>query len=149
MKLAAASRNKLELFFREYLSDDSFQLPQINFYAGKFAELFTLLIQVHGITFGRNVFIRPSLITKDSANRQKLALELAAHEIAHVLQYKNVGFIKFLFRYLVNYWQNLKKQKKWDADARHEAYLQISFEKEARAIAASFVEWNRVKHSTD
>lgn len=143
MKLSADSQNKLERFFREYLSDETFRLPLINFYAGKFTKFFTLFLKVHGITFGRNIFIQPNLITRDSENRQKLSLELAAHEIAHVLQYKNVGFIRFFREYLTNYWLNLKKQKDWNADARHEAYLEIPFEREARAIAAEFAEWTR------
>jgi hypothetical protein len=42
----------------------------------------------------------------------------------------------------------LRKKKDWNASSRHEAYLEIPFEKEAREIAAKFVEWNRNKNFT-
>lgn len=143
MKLAEDSQYKLQTFFREILSDENFRLPKINFYAGKFTRLFTLILQVHGITFGRHIFIKPNLITRDFENKNKLSLELVAHEIVHVLQYKKEGFIKFFYKYLTSYWRNLQTKKNWNADSRHEAYRDIPFEREAREIAAKFVEWNR------
>ncbi len=148
MKLAENSQDKLETFFREILSDENFRLPKINFYAGRFSRIFTLILQVHGITFGRHIFIMPDLIANDFENRRKLSLELVAHEIVHVLQYKREGFIRFFYKYLTSYWQNLRKKNDWNADSRHEAYREIPFEREAREIAASFVEWNRNKKFT-
>jgi hypothetical protein len=148
MKLAEDSQQKLQTFFREILSDENFRLPQINFYAGKFTRMFTLILQVHGITLGRHIFIKPNLITKDFENRRKLSLELVAHEIVHVLQYKKEGFIKFFYKYLTSYWRNLQTKKNWNADSRQEAYREIPFEREAREIAAKFVEWNRNKKFT-
>jgi hypothetical protein len=148
MKLAEDSQHKLQTFFREVLSNENFQLPKINFYTGKFTRMFTLILRVHGITFGRHIFIKPNLITKDTANRRKLSLELVAHEIVHVLQYKKEGFIKFLYKYLSSYWRNLQTKKNWNAASRHEAYREIPFEREAREIAAKFVEWNQNKKIT-
>ena len=148
MKLAENSQDRLETFFREFLSDESFRLPTVNFYAGKFARIFTLILQVHGITFGRHIFVMPDLIAKDFENRRKLSLELAAHEIVHVLQYKKEGFVRFFYKYLTSYWRNLRKKKDWNASSRHEAYREIPFEREAREIAAEFVEWNRDKNFT-
>lgn len=138
----------MEAFFQEFLSDKTFKLPKINFYAGKFSRIFTLLLSIHGITFGRHIFIQPSLLTNDFENRPKLPPELAAHEIAHVLQYKNAGFLIFFYKYLTSYWRNLRTKKSWNADARHKAYLEIPFETEAREVAARFVEWNRSNKST-
>jgi len=143
MKLAETSHQKLESFFREYLNDENFRLPVIYFYAGKFSSFFTALISVHGITFGRRIFIKPKFLSFDESNLLKLPVELAAHEIAHTLQYKREGFVSFFYKYLSSFWGNLKKKEKWDADSRHEAYLDIPFEIEARAVAASFVEWNK------
>ena len=57
MKLAVSSHQKLELFFREYLNDEKFNLPKIHFYAGHITQLITKIINVQGITFGRRIFI--------------------------------------------------------------------------------------------
>jgi hypothetical protein len=149
MKLAESSQDRLEIFFREFLSDKNFRLPPINFYGGKISRIFTLVLQVHGITFGGNIFIMPDLIVKDFENRRKLSLELAAHEIVHVLQYKEKGFVRFFYEYLASYWQNLRMKKDWSADSRHEAYREIPFEREAREIAAAFAEWNRNRKFTE
>jgi hypothetical protein len=143
MKLAESSRNNLQAFFREFLTDENFTLPNVNFYGGKISRVITKILQVHGITFGRNIFIMPNLIDMDFERRRKLSLELAAHEIVHVLQYKKEGFLKFFYKYLTNYWKNLRRKKDWSANSRHEAYREIPFEREAREIAAEFVVWNR------
>jgi hypothetical protein len=149
MKLAESSHDKLQTFFREILSDENFRLPKVNFYAGKFSRGLTLILHVHGITFGRHIFIMPDLIAKDFEDRRKLSLELVAHEIVHVLQYKKEGFIGFFYKYLSSYWRNLRRKKNWNADSRHEAYREIPFEREAREIAARFVAWNRNSKSTE
>lgn len=143
MKLAATSHQKLEAFFREYLNDDSFRLPVIYFYAGRLTGVLTSLISVHGITFGRRIFIKPPLISLSGNNEPRLPEALAAHEIAHVLQYRREGFIKFLYKYLSDYRRNLRRKNRRDADSRHEAYLEIPFEIEAREVAEKFVEWKQ------
>lgn len=148
MKLAGNSHDKLQTFFREVFVDENFSLPIVNFYAGNFSRIFTFFLQVHGITFGRHIFIQPKLLAQDAENRRKLSLELAAHEIVHVLQYEKEGFGGFFFKYLTAYWKNLRGKKNWNSDSRHEAYREIPFEEEAREIAAAFVEWNRSKKST-
>ena len=142
MKLAVTSHQQLEAFFREYLNDENFRLPVIYFYDGKFTKILTSIISVHGITFGRHIFIVPTLISFDRHNLKKMSKDLIAHEIAHVLQYRREGFIKFFYKYLTGYWRNLRKKKEWNASARHEAYLEIPFEIEARATAAEFVAWS-------
>lgn len=141
MKLAPDSHQRLELFFREYLEDGNFKLPQIYFYAGNFTGFFTKIIQVQGITFGRRIFILPALVQTNLEDKRTLSQKLVAHEISHVIQYKREGFIKFFYKYLINYWKNLKRKKKWDVISRHTAYLEIPFEIEAREIAEKFVEW--------
>lgn len=141
MKLSAASHRKLESFFRTYFRNDDFNLPEIYFYAGKLTRILTRLINVHGITFGRRIFIEPRLISFNLKNQPRLSNDLAAHEIAHTLQYRREGFSNFLYKYFSEYRKNLRKFKKPDAEARHQAYLNISFEIEAREIAHKFVEW--------
>lgn len=145
MKLAATSHQRLEAFFREYLNDDKFRLPVIYLHVGKFANFFTKLISVHGITFGKRIFITPMLLSFNSNNLLKLPEDLIAHEITHTIQYEREGFFGFFYKYLLNYWRYLRKQEKWNAAARRAAYLNIPFEAEARAVAERFVEWNKSK----
>ena len=145
MKLAETSHQKLEIFFREYLNDKEFRLPIIYFHVGKATKLLTNLINVHGITFGRRIFIAPNLLSINQNKFLKLPEELVAHEIAHALQYQREGFAVFFYKYLSSFWRNLRNKKNWDAETRHEAYLEIPFEIEARAVAAKFVEWNAAK----
>lgn len=142
MKLAEASRLKLEKFFREELNDESFRLPAIYFYAGKFSAVLTLLLKIHGITIGKNIFVTPEFLDFTEQSKSKINVELAAHEIAHVLQYKREGYLSFFYKYFTSYAKNLRAQKSWSADARRRAYLAIPFEIEARETAAKFVEWN-------
>ncbi|MCY7376843.1 MAG: hypothetical protein LH472_12860 [Pyrinomonadaceae bacterium] len=145
MKLAAASHQKLEAFFREYLDDENFRLPVIYFYAGRFTGILTDLIGVHGITFGKRIFIKPRFVSLDKNNLPQLPADLTAHEIAHVLQYEREGFIKFFYKYLSDYRRNLRKFEKRDVYSRQQAYLEIPFEIEARCAAAQFVEWRKLR----
>jgi len=142
MKLADSSHQRLEAFFREHLNDADFRLPAINFYVGIFTKILTNLISVHGITFGKRIFIAPKHLSLNQNNFLKLPEDLIAHEITHTLQYRREGFVKFFYKYLLSYRRNLCAKKKWNAAARQEAYLEIPFEIEARATAARFVEWN-------
>ena len=143
MKLAKSSHQKLEMFFREYLKDESFQLPVMHFYVGKFTRIFTAIVKVHGITFGRRIYIMPTFVSLNRANNLKLPENLVAHEIAHTLQYKREGFLRFFYKYLKSFLGNLKNKKSWDIISRQEAYLDIHFEIEAREVADNFVEWSR------
>jgi len=142
MKLAETSHRKLESFFREYLDDKEFRLPVIHFHVGKPTNFLTAFISVHGITFGRRIFIAPKLLSFNQNNFLMLPEDLVAHEITHALQYKREGFARFFYKYLVSFWRNLQKKEKWDGASRQQAYLDIPFEIEARAVAAKFVEWN-------
>ena len=143
MRLAGSSQSRLEEFFREYLDDESFSLPSIDFYFGKFTAFLAKFLKIEGITIGRRIFIKPQNITRNSKAKLKLPELLAAHEIVHVLQYQRLGFFRFFKQYLENYWKNLRSKKKWDLAARHQAYLEIPFEIEAREIADKFIRWNK------
>lgn len=141
MQLAESSRQKLETFFREFTEDERFELPPINFHVGKLTYFFTRVIRVNGITFGRRIFIFPAFLSLNKSRHFRLPEELVAHEIVHVLQYQREGFIKFLYKYLRDYWRNLRRLQKWDLAARQQAYLEIPFEIEARAAAREFLQW--------
>ncbi len=142
MKLAESSRLKLEEFFRQTLNDEHLRLPAIYFYAGKFSAALTLLLRIHGITIGKRIFITPKFVVR-AGTKRKINLELAAHEIAHVLQFQREGFLSFFYKYSTSFLKNMRKQDDWDAASRQSAYLDIPFEIEARSVAAKFVEWNK------
>lgn len=142
MKIAADSIQILEEFFRDYFDDQSFVLPKIRIYSGKFTNLFTKLIGVHGITFGYRIFILPELVSRDRDSGPGLSGNLAAHEITHSLQYREHGFFGFFYRYLGSYFRNLRGREKWDLETRQKCYFEIPFEIEAREVAERFCEWN-------
>lgn len=141
MKLSEKSRRKIEDFFRDYLEDDEFNLPEIEFYGGKFTQFLTSKLKIEGITIGKRIFIFPDNFWISETNKLRLDERLVVHEIAHVLQYRREGFFKFLYRYLRDYWRNLRKLKKWDALSRQIAYFEISFEREARETEKKYLEW--------
>lgn len=143
MKLGAKSNQKIERFFREYLADDDFRLPEIYFHGGRLTNLLTSALKIEGITIGRRIYIFPANFWRGENRKIRLDEELAVHEIAHVLQYRREGFFKFLWLYLKSYRTNLQKQKKWNAAAHSLAYFEIPFEIEARQIASEFVIWSR------
>jgi hypothetical protein len=75
----------------------------------------------HGMTLGRHV-----LLVRGHEDDPKLL----AHELVHVRQYAEQGFLRFLARYLWNYGRNLVRLRN-----HREAYLAIPAEVEARADA--------------
>lgn len=141
MKLSESSHRRLEDFFRVYLENESFTLPKVHFYTGKFTAFLTRMISVNGITFGRKVLIMPALVSLNQKNQKKLPDDLIVHEIMHVIQYSEQGFLKFLYQYLKSYWDNLRKIGEWNFAARRRAYLDIPFEIEAREAADEYLKW--------
>jgi len=81
--------------------------------------------QAHGMTLGRRVM----LLRGHESNRK-----LIAHELVHVAQYAERGYVRFLTRYLTDYVRNLVRLR----DHR-QAYLAITAEVDARAGAAVWV----------
>jgi hypothetical protein len=141
MKISRSAHRQLEVFFREYFRDDKLNLPEIELYARRGAWLITKIFKIYGITFGRYIFVKPDL-TSRSVNRQLyISKELLAHETTHVLQYQKLGWILFFYTYLKGYLRALRQKEKWDFNSRHESYLEIPHEVEARICAAKFVEW--------
>ncbi len=141
MKLSPQTNRQLESFFREYFDDESLKLPKIQIYAERGAGLITKILSVHGITIGRHIFIKPKLAKHDKKNRLQISKNLLAHEVTHVLQYQQLGFFGFLYKYLRDYFAILRGKKKWDVHSRMEAYWEIPHEIEARDSAQKFVEW--------
>ncbi len=81
----------------------------------------------HGMTLGRYVFL-----TRGHAHRTTLL----AHELVHVRQYRELGYLRFSYRYLRDYARLLVEHR-----GRHKAaYRAIPFEAEAYRVAG---EWAR------
>ncbi|MBS1796387.1 MAG: DUF4157 domain-containing protein [Acidobacteria bacterium] len=143
MKLGEKSRVKIETFFREHFSDAGFVLPEIYFHSGRFTRIVTSALKIEGITVGKRIFILPASFWTSEKQNLRLDEGLVVHEVTHVLQYRRDGFFRFFRFYLTSYFAYLRRQKKWDAFARTEAYLQIPYEVEARENASRFVAWSR------
>lgn len=143
MRLGPKSRAKIEQFFREYLGDENFRLPEVRIYSGRAAHLIVGLTGADGITFGRRVYLVKRVVSKNERKLRMVDEELAVHEIAHTIQYRRDGFFGFLWNYLRSYVANLRKRGEFGSRARAFAYYNIPYEIEAREIAASFVNWSR------
>ena len=141
MKLAPRTNEIIESFFRHYFGEENLKLPKIQVYFGSVSKLVTNLLNIDGITIGRHILIRPSLIYRNSDNQICLSKKLLVHEITHVLQYQKEGFFGFLFNYFNEYFKNIKRRKNWNSNSRMYAYLDIPHEIEARDSASKFINW--------
>jgi len=77
------------------------------------------LMNVTAVTLGHHVYF--------AIHKESISHQLRKHEMVHVQQYAQIGFIRFLFRYFKEYIRYRLK----GLDHYH-AYLEISYEKEAR-----------------
>lgn len=141
MRLSAKTHQQLETFFRLYFEDENLKLPKAEIYLRRGAKVITRLIRVDGITIGRRVFINPDLAFYDDNKRLCLSKNLLSHELTHVIQYYQLGFFGFLYKYLKDYFVLLRRKKAWNSKARMESYWEIPHEIEARDAAKKFVSW--------
>lgn len=79
-----------------------------------------------GITLGDDVYIRSDCV----GPALEIPLDLLAHEVAHVAQYRRDGASTFLRKYIWEYTRGLAEGL---GDER--AYLSIPYEREARRVA--------------
>jgi hypothetical protein len=86
---------------------------------------------IKGVTLWRWVLVDPELIRGD---RERLA-RLVIHELIHLRQLVDAGYIRFTVRYVWEYLQGRLEGK----DGRR-AYLDISAETEARELTARSIE---------
>ena len=141
MKLTPEAHKLAQDYFRHFFEDENLKLPQIQIYSRRGAKLVTRILSVHGITIGKHIFIAPSQTCRDSEDRLCLSKSLLIHEATHTLQYKKLGFTRFLYRYFKSYFVILREKKKWDLYSRMDAYLEIPYEVEARKTASEFADW--------
>jgi hypothetical protein len=83
------------------------------------------------IVFGRRIFLATSAAAAVEADA-KAAARLLAHELTHVRQYGRYGMAAFLGRYVGEY-----LAVRLAGASHREAYLGISFEREAERAARS------------
>jgi hypothetical protein len=83
-----------------------------------------------GVTIGTTVYVRPGFLDQPT---------LLAHELVHVRQYTELGFIRFLATYIGEYVQNRVRLR-----SHRSAYLAISLEKQARIETR---EWIHEQHT--
>jgi hypothetical protein len=144
MKLSEESRAEMEAFLRWQLGEDALRLPPVSIYAGWFARLLvTKLLGVGAITFGRHIFVAPSLVRRGEGGRFAMPGRLLAHELAHVLQYESKGWLRFFFDYLRGYFRGLRVGRRWDALGRMNAYLEIAEERAAREVEHAYAEFRK------
>jgi hypothetical protein len=79
------------------------------------------------MTLGSSIYVRPDLLEGDP----RVLAALIAHEVVHVRQWRALGRLGFLRRYLGEYLANRRKRLGHD-----QAYRMISFEEEARRLSA-------------
>ncbi|UCD85265.1 MAG: DUF4157 domain-containing protein [Deltaproteobacteria bacterium] len=84
--------------------------------------LILLLNRANAITFSKKIFFARGMLDESTIT----GITLIAHELTHVRQYQETGFLRFLYRYLRDYIQSRIEGKD-----HHSAYLNVSFEREA------------------
>jgi hypothetical protein len=147
MRLSDESHAHVEQFFRVHRGDAGLVLPRMRVHGGLVARLLMISAGMGAMTLGRHVFVRPGLFARDARGRLTLPGWLVVHEAAHVLQYAEGGFVRFLLRYLRGYWRALREGGRWDAAGRMSAYFAIEEEREAQAAEHAYASrapaWNR------
>ncbi|MEZ5346748.1 MAG: DUF4157 domain-containing protein [Pyrinomonadaceae bacterium] len=138
------SQNTQQLF-ADFFSDLGLcrreEFPVIEVYVRRGSRLLTNVLMVDGITFGRHIFINPRLAERDKQSLLRIPKTLMAHEIAHVVQYRRKGSLRFLFNYARDFWRIFRKKEKWDLRSWFDSYLEIPHEIEARKAASEFPKW--------
>lgn len=85
---------------------------------------------VRGVTLGPLVLADPRLLQEHGVALARLVV----HELVHVRQFAELGYARFMFRYLREY-----VTARLHGEGHREAYLGISAESEARDVAERFV----------
>lgn len=120
-------RDLLEAFFEV-------DLAAVRIHRGRGARLLTRLLGASGVALGRRLFLSAEGARRLDG-RGASGIGLAAHEVAHVLQYRRHGFLGMLARYA---WDYLRGRRAWVG--HHAAYRGIGFEREAWEVGERVVE---------
>ncbi len=120
-RISPETKNILAPFF------PTLNLDHIRLYSGglRLGYLILLLNRAKAITFGKKIFFVRGVLD-DSIPLRQNGMILIAHELTHVRQYQEMGFLKFLYRYLRDYLRSRIEGKD-----HYSAYLNVRFEQEA------------------
>ncbi|MGH3649257.1 MAG: hypothetical protein ACRDU9_01000 [Acidimicrobiia bacterium] len=86
---------------------------------------------IKGVTIWKWILVDPELMRR--GDRDRLAC-LVVHELVHLRQFAHSGYLRFMSRYLTEYWRGRIGGK-----TAREAYLDISAEREAREVTEAAV----------
>lgn len=89
---------------------------------------------IQGQTHGRLVFVDPGVLHGEPDRLARLVI----HELVHVRQYKAAGYLRFTLSYIREYVKGRLSGK-----TARQAYLDISAEREARAVTAQLATLTR------
>lgn len=78
---------------------------------------------IHAMTIGRWIFVRPDLMVGDPGRLARVVI----HELVHVRQWADLGYMRFVYRYLTDYLRG-----RVNGLDHRDAYLDIRLEVEAR-----------------
>ena len=81
---------------------------------------------IKGVTLWKWILVDPEVLRR--GDRDRLA-RLVVHELVHLRQFAQSGYLRFISRYLTEYWRGRVGGK-----SAREAYLDISAEREAREV---------------
>jgi Domain of unknown function (DUF4157) len=95
LPLREDQRARLEEFFRA-------DLRNVRLYSGRGVAAALAVLRVHGIVFGRRIFLSPGAAQLCAGETEPAGVFLA-HEVCHVLQYRRLGFWKFLMAYAAGF----------------------------------------------
>jgi hypothetical protein len=85
---------------------------------------------ITGVTIRNWVFVDPALLEGDPVRLGRLVI----HELVHVRQFRDSGYVSFSLRYVFEYLRGLLGGK-----SLRDAYLDISAEQEARAVTETLL----------
>lgn len=86
---------------------------------------------IGGVTHWKWIFVDPRLMRGD---RKQLA-RLVIHELVHVRQFEQLGYLTFLTRYIWDYLIG-----RWGGKDRRQAYMDIAAEAEARDMVSKIID---------
>jgi hypothetical protein len=141
MRLAEESQARLERFFRSFEQDETLHLPPVFIHTGFLSHWLTKILRVAAITIGCHVFVSRDILQRDAGESIAISGGLLAHEVAHVRQFEQEGFLPFICNYVREYLTLVSRGGKLNSKARLEAYQQIGPEREARSVEAAYLEW--------
>ncbi len=146
MKLAPEAHAHAEAFFRNFNGSSSLHLPHIKLLHGWLIDLvLRYVLNVDALTLGRRVFVRARVFSRDEAGRKVMSADLLMHELMHVGQYEQAGMGRFLWAYMRQYASGLWRERSIDAEARRRAYLDLRYEREARAAESAYQVWRALR----